>query len=101
MCSPKDHEDASSDASDLRLAHDHLHLAAELINGVMERRRLQSTMQEISLLSGAKADADNADRVLVGDGDPKRAADLTAHADREVGMAERYMRWRNDEPAAS
>lgn len=64
------------DHEDLQQAHDHLHLAAELINGVMERRRLRSSMQEISLLSGAKQDADNADR--------------------EVTMAEKYMDWKEE-----
>lgn len=72
---------SEADHADLHLAHDHLHLAAELINGVMDRRRLQSTMQEISLLSGAKHDADLAEQ--------------------ELGMAEKYMGWRDDESAAS
>ncbi len=65
---------AARDHADFQLAHDLLHWAAELINGVMERRRLESTMQEISLLSGAKRDADVADQ--------------------ELRMAEKYMEWR-------
>ncbi len=67
------------DHADFQLAHDLLHWAAELINGVMERRRLESTMQEISLLSGAKRDADVADK--------------------ELRMAERYMNWKGEDVA--
>lgn len=69
------------DHADLQLAHDHLHLASELINGVMERRRLDLNLQTLSLLSEAKRDADNADR--------------------EAGMAGRYMGWLNDGQATA
>ena len=59
------------DQADLQLAMDHMHVAAELINGVMERRRQDLTMQVVSFLSGAKQDADMGAR--------------------EIDMAERYM----------
>lgn len=69
------------DHADLELAHDLMRWASELINGVLERNRIGTPLQAISFLSGAKQDVDLADR--------------------ETGMAERYLGWRDDEPAAS
>lgn len=57
----------------LSLAHDLMAWASELVNGVLERNRLGTPLQAISLLSGAKQDAD--------------------HSAREIDMAERYMGW--------
>lgn len=71
---------SEQDHRDLTLAHDHMHLASELINGVMERNRMGTPLQAISLLSSAKQDADNGER--------------------EIGMAERYMQWREQGGAA-
>lgn len=72
---------SQADHEDLQLAHDLAHWVGELVNGVMERNRIGTPLQAISFLAGAKQDADNADR--------------------EVTMAERYMNWQSDEPAAS
>lgn len=66
MFTPADHQD-------LILAIDLMSWASELVNGVMERRRLDLTMQAISLLSEAKRDADLGERA--------------------AGMADRYMNW--------
>lgn len=66
---------AERDHEDLALAHDLAHWMAELINGVLERNRIGTPLQAISFLSGAKQDADNADR--------------------EVSMAERYLEWKD------
>jgi hypothetical protein len=88
-------QDASSPAGDkpasrgftrldhdaLQLAQDHMHVAAELINGVMERRRLDLSMQMVSFLSEAKQDADLGERA--------------------VTMAEKYMGWTEGEEEKS
>jgi hypothetical protein len=66
---------SAADHADLELAHDLMHWASELINGVLERSRIGTPMQALAFLSGAKADVDNADR--------------------EATMAERYMQWKN------
>lgn len=67
MYGPADHDD-------LVLAHDLMAWASELVNSVLERNRLDTPLQAISLLSGAKQDAD--------------------HSAREIDMAERYMGWK-------
>lgn len=69
-------EDRSSDLSDLELAHDHMHIASELINGVMERNRIGTPLQAISFLSEAKRDADLGERA--------------------IEMGERYLGWDQD-----
>lgn len=69
MYTPQDHDD-------LQLAHDLAHWVAELVNGVMERNRIGTPMQAISFLAGAVQDANLADR--------------------EMGMAEKYLNWRED-----
>lgn len=72
MYGPADHDD-------LELAHDLMAWASELVNSVLERNRLDTPLQAISLLSGAKQDAD--------------------HSIREIDMAERYMGWREGKTA--
>jgi hypothetical protein len=73
---------SQDDHDALQLAQDHMHVAAELINGVMERCRLDLSMQMVSFLSEAKRDADLGER--------------------EIGMAEKYMGWsENEEGKAS
>ena len=69
----------AEDPADLQLAQDHMHVAAELINGVMERRRKDLTMQAISFLSEAKQDMDLGERA--------------------AGMADRYLNWKNGDVA--
>lgn len=64
------------DHQDLELAHDLLHWASELINGVLERNRIGTSIQALSLLAGAKQDVDNADR--------------------EATVAERYLQWKGE-----
>jgi hypothetical protein len=66
MYTPQDHDD-------LQLAHDLAHWVAELVNGVMERNRIGTPLQAISFLAGAVQDANLADR--------------------EMGMAEKYLGW--------
>ena len=63
----------NQDHQDLELAHDLLHWASELVNGVMERNRTDLTMQMVSFLCEAKRDADLGER--------------------EITMAEKYMQW--------
>jgi hypothetical protein len=69
----------AQDHADLELAQDHMHLAAELINGVMERRWLDLSTQMISFLSEAKQDADLGERA--------------------TRMADRYMGWQKGDVA--
>lgn len=64
----------TEDHEALTLAHDLLHWASELVNGVMERNRLALTLQMVSFLSEAKRDADLGDQ--------------------QLNMAERYMDWK-------
>lgn len=80
------------DHADLQLALDHMHLASELVNGVMERRRMDLTMQMVSFLSEAKHDADLGVAV-VAEGDPAEAPPYLEAAERAIGMAGRYMNW--------
>lgn len=65
----------TEDHEALTLAHDLLHWASELVNGVMERNRQALTMQMVSFLSEAKRDADLGERA--------------------VEMSERYMDWKD------
>lgn len=91
-------KDRSPDLSDMELAHDLLHWASELINGVLERNRIGTPLQMISFLSGAKQDADVADAILTG-GEVAEALPHVAVADQELKMAERYAGWREGESA--
>ena len=81
------------DVCNLQLAHDHLHLASELINQLMEAKRMDLTMQMVSFLSEAKQDADLG-VAAVDRGDAAGASSLAKHAERAVTMAEKYMNWR-------
>jgi len=69
----------AEDHAQLELAMDLMHWAAEVINGVMERRRKDLTMQAISFLSEAKRDADLGER--------------------EVRMADKYLNYKQGEVA--
>lgn len=68
------------DSTDLQLVHDHLTTAAELISELMDRHRMDLSMQTLTFLAGAKQDADLADR--------------------EVGMAKKYMQVQDEGTAA-
>ncbi len=67
MYTVRDHED-------LQLVADLLHWGSEIINRFLERHRLDLSMQEISLLSEGKRDADLGERA--------------------IQMADRYIEWR-------
>jgi hypothetical protein len=71
---------SEADHDDLQLAHDLAHWVAELVNGVMERNRIGTPMQAISFLAGAVQDANLADR--------------------EMGMAEKYLGWADGKATA-
>lgn len=69
MYTPEDH-------ADLALAHDLMAWSSELVNGILERRRLDLNMQALSFLNEAKRDADLGIS--------------------QVDMADRYMQWKQE-----